>query len=437
MSNKRSLSLSRRDFLRLVGATGGAAALTRFGVGGPVRAQSGEVNVTTYSYWLTLNRNLWELTEEFNRAHPDLPRVMLGRLPAEVESGGLNERFILEASQKKSTWACWCGSTPFIDFVALPDADVCIPVEDKIPPDIKDDIIPTHIEEGTRNGHLWHWPMFASATGLNYRPSMLEAAGWEKPPEDWQEFIQCCKDVEAKVQAPDGSKVFGTVFDPFMWRFFTPLGFSLTGKDLFNQETGYVNWDNPVVIEILELQKEIAQYAPPDVYTPFGDVDAFKSGKAAMMIKFVDAGLTAAKVFGLGDYEFTWLPKGGEGRENSTVAWGTGIMFFKYGENVDVALQLAEHWARSELFQQGWVEGGEPIVYKSWYDKLKDPPKWLAINRDMIAKAHFIPPSENYFLMADHWKAVQDSFLQGEIATAKEAADTARKNFEDALARIG
>ncbi len=442
-----STNISRRTFLKMAGVAGGAAvlggcvppstvAVPQAGAPAAPAAPKGETNVTAYSYWFTLNRNLFELVDQFNRANPDVPPVRIGRLPAEVESGGLNERFLLEAKNKKSTWVAWCGSTPFIDFVSLPKGDVCLPMEDKIPADIKADIIQTHIDESTVNGHMWHWPMFASATGLNYRPSMLKQAGWDKPPKDWKEFIQCCKDVEAKVKAPDGSKVYGTVFDPFMWRFFTPVGYSLVGTDLFRKEDGYVNWDHPAMPEILEQMKEIAQYAPPDVYVPFGDVDAFKTGKSAMMIKFVDAGLTAAKVFGMGDYEFAFLPEGGPGRENSTVAWGTGIMFFKYGENTDTALKLVEYFARSELFQQGWVEGGEPIVYKSWYDKLKDPPKWLAVNRDMITKAHFIPPSEHYFVMADHWKAAQDSYLKGEIATPKEMLAQARKNFEDALKKI-
>ena len=92
--------------------------------------------------------------------------------------------------EQRSTFDAWFGMTPFIDVAKLVEGGVLEPWDTYIPADIKSDIFPSNVQEGSYQGKLYSWPQFASATGLNYRPSMLKQAGYENPPATWDEMLK-------------------------------------------------------------------------------------------------------------------------------------------------------------------------------------------------------------------------------------------------------
>jgi len=392
-------------------------------------AKKVEVNVTAYSWMYSLNPNLWELAEEYNRQNPDI-YVKLTRSPTE---GFDVTRFKLEAARKRSTWDAWMGITPFIDFYPLVTAGVLDPWDEYIPGDILRDVFPVSVEESTYQGKLYSWPIMISVTGINYRPGMLKMAGYEKPPETWNELLQASAKIMGALKAPDGKPVYGIVMDQrAWWRYFVPVGFSFS-KDILDSE-GVVNWDSPAVVETLEMMKKIVQYSPPDIYAPGGDMEVFKAGKAAMLIKYVDAGMTAAKVFGLGDFAFAALPAAGPGKHNGTAEWTTGASLFKYGEYKKEAADFMAYLIKNEQFQRGWIDSAEPPAYVSWSEKWKDV-GWLVSNRKQMDRARYIPPMRYFGALIQVWRPAQERFLKGEIS-AQQMLMEARKAYEEAIKKM-
>ena len=116
--------------------------------------------------------------------------------------------------------------TPFIDLTKLVEGDVLEPWDGLMPEELRNDIYPANIAEGTySDGKLYSWPQVASAMLLAYRPSMFAAAGIE-PPTTWDDVVAASTAIEA---ANPGT--FGIVFDTRTWRSLIPLAVSFAGAE--------------------------------------------------------------------------------------------------------------------------------------------------------------------------------------------------------------
>jgi ABC-type glycerol-3-phosphate transport system substrate-binding protein len=161
----------------------------------------------------------------------------------------------------------------------------------------------------------------------------------------------------------------------------------------------------------------------------------FKTSQTSMMIKYVDAGITAAKAFGMNDYAFAALPAAQAGGKSRTVQWGTGFALFKYAKHKKEVADFISYLVKNDDYQNGWLNSGEPIVLQSWYTKLGDKaPAWLAANSAMLQDASFIPPTKDFLQMATVTKPWVEKVLKGE-ATSQQALQGAKADFDAALKR--
>lgn len=406
-------------------ASGGAPAATAAPV---ARAASDSIQIALPGYAFSLNPEIVRLAQVYSDEHPDQPPIKL-TLSAQAQDLIDTSKFLLETKEQRSSFDAWFGITPFIDTVKLVEGGVLDPWDSYLPADIKADIFPSNLQEGTYQGKLYSWPQITSVTGLNYRPSLLKAAGYDKPPTTWDEMLKVTGDVDAKTKP-----VRGVSFDTRVWRSLIPLSVSLGGDSAFGAD-GYLNWSDPSVSGALDLMAKLAKNAPPDIFTATGDVDVFKTSQSATLIKYVDAGITAAKAFGMNDYAFAPLPAAQAGGKSRTVQWGTGFALFKYAKHKKEVADFISYLVKSDDYQNGWINSGEPIVLQSWYTKLGDKtPAWLAANSAMLQDARFIPPTKDFLQMATVTKPWVEKVLKGE-ATSQEALQGSKADFEAALKR--
>jgi len=408
----------------------GAAAPTAAAQAAAAKPGQDAIQIALPGYAFSLNPEIVRLAQVYSDEHPDQPPIKLS-LSAQAQDLIDTSKFLLEAKEKRSTFDAWFGITPFIDVNKLVEGDVLEPWDAYIPADIKSDIFPSNLQEGSYQGKLYSWPQITSVVGLNYRPSLLKAAGYDKPPATWDEMLKIAQDVDAKEKP-----VRGLVMDLRVWRSFIPLAVSLGGDSAFGKD-GYPNWDDPSNTAALDLMARLGKSAPPDIFTATGDTDVFKTGQAAMMIKYVDAGITAAKAFGMNDYAFAPLPAAQTGGKNRTVQWGTGFALFKYAKHKKEVADFISYLVKNDAYQNGWLNSGEPVVLQSWYTKLGDKaPAWLAANSEMLKDASFIPPTTNFLDMATAMKPWVEKVVKGE-ATSKEALQGSKNDFDAALKRGG
>ena len=408
-----------------------ASAPTQAAAAAPAtRAGQDTISIALPGYAFALNPEIVRLAQVYSDEHPELPPIKLS-LSAQAQDLIDTSKFLLEAKENRSTFDAWFGITPFIDVAKLVEGGVIEPWDTYLPADIKSDIFPSNLQEGSYQGKLYSWPQITSVVGLNYRPSILKQAGYEKPPATWDEMLKMAADIDTKAKP-----VRGLVMDLRVWRSLIPLSVSMGGDAAFGKD-GYPNWDDPSVAAGLDMMVKLGKNAPADIFTATGDVDVFKTGQAAMMIKYVDAGITAAKAFGMNDYAFAPLPAKEAGGKNRSVQWGTGFALFKYAKHKKEVADFITYLAKNDAYQNGWLNSGEPIVLQSWYTKLGDKaPAWLAANSAMLKDASFIPPTKDFLQMATVTKPWVEKALKGE-ATTPQALQGSKADFEAALKRGG
>jgi multiple sugar transport system substrate-binding protein len=394
---------------------------TVLAAGAPAAAQeTGNIVVAIPGWAFSLNPQIVAVAQQYSDEHPDQPPIELTLNPVAQETLDTS-RYLLEASEQRSSFDAWFGMTPFIDLTNLIEGDVLEPWDEYMPQEIRDDIFPANLSEGTwTDGKLYSWPQVASAMLIAYRPSMLATAGVE-PPKTWDDVIAVSEAVESSMPG-----TYGLVFDTRTWRSLIPLTVSQAGSGDVFRDDGYLDLNNPAALAAVDLMVELAKHAPPDILTPTGDVDTFKSSLAAMMIKYVDAAGTAARVFGQDDVAITTLPTAEAGADPITVQWGTGFALFKYGTHKEEVSDFVAYLTNSELYQRGWVDAAQSSVYNSWQETLApDIPAWMNGQKEALASATFIPPSADFVQWHTIVKAWVERAILGEITSA-EALDGAK-----------
>jgi multiple sugar transport system substrate-binding protein len=392
-------------------------------------AKRGEVVVAIPGWAFALNPQIAVVAEQYNDEHPDQPRIKLTLNPVAQETLDTS-RYLLEAAEKRSSFDAWFGFTPFIDMIKLVEGDVVQPWDDCIADSTRADINPAYLQEATfADGNLYSWPQVASAVLLAYRPSMLAAAGYSEPPSTWQELLEVATAIEESLPG-----VKGLAMDLRTWRTLIPFSVNQAGGSSVFGEDGYLNLDDPNTLAAVELMVELAKHAPPDILTPTGDMDTFKSGLTAMLIKYVDAAGTAARAFGENDIAITTLPTPtDDASEIISVGWGTGFALFKYGDYPDIACEFVEFLTNSELYQRAWLGANQSTVYQSWQDALADSaPAWMDGQTEALATSTFIPPSADFI----QWHSIVKPWMEREVlgeVSAAEALEGAKAEVEQIL----
>ncbi len=133
----------------------------------------------------------------------------------------------------------------------------------------------------------WSVPYAGTAAVLWYRKDLFEQYN-VKPPTNWQEYLEAAKKLTLDTNGDGKPDVYGlsmpagqnswteNVFYMFMWA---------NGQTLFDKDTN-LTLNTPATLEALNMYKELAKYAPPDIgtYSYYETIDAFGAGKTAMGI---------------------------------------------------------------------------------------------------------------------------------------------------------
>jgi multiple sugar transport system substrate-binding protein len=381
---------------------------------------SGQVLIALPGYAFSLNPQIAALAQQFNQDHPNQPPVTLTLSPSSGNSLSTT-LFLLQAKQHKSSYAAWFGITPFINFPQLVSANVIQPWGSYLPASIRAQIYPSVLKESSYNGQVYSWPQIVSIVGLGWRTDMLHS-----PPATWSQMLADAKAAESKSKGA----VFGDVMDLAPWRSLLPLSVDLGGASVF-QPNGYLDLTSPAVNQALTLMKELYKYSTPQILDNDGDVDAFRSGRSAMMIKYIDAQLTAAQSFGLQNLGFGPLPSPSAGAPVRTVGWSTGFALFRYAtpQQKQIATNFITYLTNSSVYEDGWLTGGEPTVYSNWYHTFittKGIPSWVQENYAMRSELVPIPPTLNFIPWAQDMQVQVEAALEGKVSVTQALA-TAQK----------
>jgi len=183
-------SFSRRDFLRLGGASvAGVALLGASGCGGGGSAGDGGEQRVVFSFGPDDSGTLQELVSRFNQQHRgeirveyrELPRITdeyRRRLVSDFEAGGgdidvIGGDVIWAAEFADNGWIQDISRRFFSDYPAA---------------DVPGDFLDAQIGSVSWENSLWGVPWFSDAGLLYYRQDLLEDSGFSSPPATWDEL---------------------------------------------------------------------------------------------------------------------------------------------------------------------------------------------------------------------------------------------------------
>ncbi len=308
------------------------------------------------------------------------------------------------------------------------------------------------------NDHAYCMPYASGGPVLWYRKDLFDAAGL-KPPTTWEEMEKDAaalnSDKVAGVILPAGENLFTTIIDEmFMWQ---------AGTQVFDKDGNVQLAGNKRAAEALKHYATLLKYAPKGAtsYSFFESIDAFTSGKGAMLIYW---GRVLKRLYDnapdlVGKVGVVPLPKD---RMRATFMDISYNCIYKGSKNPDGSLAWLEFMARPEqavkiqLTVPGHLapvtEAQEEALMKSGSKPLKENPDIAKVlfgindyaynvfaNRGGIDEKNLkivntgIPNSQLSTLWSSNVlaRAVQKVFLKGEDPA--KALEEAQKELEEAL----
>lgn len=78
------------------------------------------------------------------------------------------------------------------------------PLDDRITPELQEQLVPAALVSRSYNGSIYQWPLFTMKY-LYYNAAMLDAAGFADPPRTWEEFTEMSKAIQEQGIAEYGT----------------------------------------------------------------------------------------------------------------------------------------------------------------------------------------------------------------------------------------
>jgi multiple sugar transport system substrate-binding protein len=235
-------------------------------------------------------------------------------------------------------------------------------------------------------------PWYVETRVLYYRTDLAAEAGWDKPPETWDELKQFASDLQTK-----GGAEYGISLQPGQtgsWQTMLPFAWS-NGAALTNDDGTEYTIDTPETVEALEYYKsffteDISQSRvldPGESETGFADgvYGSFISGPWHTAL-VEDAGVAPE------DYAVAPLP-GKDSAPGMSFVGGGDLAVFKDSDNADSAWKLVQ-WLSEPETQTAFYElvGDLPAVQAAWdTGELAEDPKLQVFGEQLESAAS--PPA--------------------------------------------
>lgn len=352
-----SNSISRRRFLGTTAAAAGAAAF----LPGGARAASGEVSVWKFG-GTPQEVEQWALRNDaFTAANPDVGlnysyfngQIRRQKILAGFQTNRLAD-VIIAFGQDIPEFAGFGMLQPLDDIAG-----------DKLA-GWKERIVPEVYESGMHDGKLYALPTYVDmASFLAINLDALEEAGFDRPPETWDEVREYAK----AMTKPDRPGIaFPVTTAPVDINIFEGLAYANGGR-VFDEESGKVTLNDKGVVDALQFYVDLIKDGSTPAATSLTETffrdtaQLFGQGRSAMWI-----GLSWLNTpWGVNeDVRWTGVPMprpdapSGSYEPVSAIMDGTAmLMVSSRSKNPEAAVEYLDFWSQNEQLE---IWGGQPEI---------------------------------------------------------------------------
>ncbi|WP_323764471.1 extracellular solute-binding protein [Marinovum sp.] len=421
-----SNSISRRRFLGTTAAVGAATFLP----GSPAFAASGEISVWKFGGTPQEVETWAQRNDAFTEANPDIDlkysyfngQIRRQKILAGFQTNRLAD-VIIAFGQDIPEFAGFGMIQPLDDIAG-----------DKLA-GWKERIVPEVYESGMHDGKLYALPTYVDmASFLAINLDALEEAGFDRPPETWDEVREYAK----AMTKPDRPGIaFPVTTAPVDINIFEGLAYANGGR-IFDEETGQVTLNDPGVVDALQFYVDLINDGSTPAATSLTETffrdtaQLFGQGRSAMWI-----GLSWLNTpWGVNeDVRWTGVPMpkpetpSGSYEPVSAIMDGTAmLMVSSRSKNPEAAAAYVDFWSQDAQLE---VWGGQPEIARipagkaAWDNaELKEAwPNWVkAYEADTLFKGGAPMP-----------RFIGVSAIESALGTAIQQAVLGQKTPQEAL----
>ena len=376
-------------------------------------ANAAEVRVVVAHYSDATQEIFRGMAADFMEANPDVTVVI-----ENVSWDNLQQRLTTDIAGGTAPDIAIIGTRWLVDYVAN---DIAEPLDACVTDEVRGRFIETFLEPSVIDGVTYGLPVAASARAMYYNVDLLAEAGWEAPPETWDELVEA-----ATALRDAGHYGFGLQGKEIETDAYWYYALWSHGGDLF--ENGSSGIASDAAIEAASLYKMMIDegLTQPDP-TGFNrqDIEALlKQGRVGMILSGPWLRGQMEEEAPDVNYGIASIPKG---TEQATYGVTDSIMMFSTSTVKDEACRFlteaafTDEWRREFTVREGFLP-----VFKSVAEDpaFADDPGLRAFT-EMLPFARFAPLVTDWELMADTTSAALQNIYLGnaEPETAlKEAA---------------
>jgi arabinogalactan oligomer / maltooligosaccharide transport system substrate-binding protein len=374
----------------------------------------------------------WEIAQRYAETYPDV-KINWVSIPGAEFASKIAVELETNTAAFDCFWSFAAWTTQFQSFLA--------DVTDRIPGELKDDIL-EGIVPATAVDDVWHGaPLFTGMYGNIYNKDILEQAGYEKPPETWDEYFKCAEACTIDEDGDGTPEIHGIASGhalgwfgsfPFFVVVIKSVGGGFWNYDRDNPQATFNNDKGLRALEILK-QHYSSSFSDPAMATAdeVGLRTAIASGKAAMGLHSIGSveAITASDFpENVGKFDYTLYPYD-PGCDSYSINGSMGFSIRNDG-NVDAALGYVLFYLSPEMQKFMTKDYGFPTSRNS-----------LVNDEEYVAEFTYVPAAveqakhggeryteENMALMQDLIYPILDNYVNGVTD-----AETTLSKMEDAF----
>lgn len=370
--------MSRRDAIKILG-TGALASgfFTSCNVF-PSASAKGKATVTVWYFPFGdgVEQLYGQFAQEFEKEHPDI-KIDLQLQPFDNR----NQILLTALTANQGPDVFYLTTDPLIWFS---EVNAIAPLDDLLPKDIWDSIIPASANEVAYKGSHWYLPIWHELPIWLYTPSLLQEIGWDpkKPPTTWDEIVAMCKQAKSHGLYGWGYNAASTTLNDTFYPFLYQAGgtpFSPDGKHaVFNSAAG---------VEALTFITELFRqgWAPQADMTPISsnEENPFYQKKQIISVEYRQQALISAqKQYPQLNLQVLPIPTARE-------QWGFGALagwsITSGAKNKEAAALWLSFLARPDIALRHCQSFGYMPVVKQVVDEaFKNNPQIQAVNPELV-----------------------------------------------------
>lgn len=370
-----------------------------------------------------------QLLPEFERTHPGV-RVEVQQLPWTAAHEKLLTAFAGDATPD----ICQLGNTWIPELVALRALEPLDAAIEKSSVIQASAYFPGIWDTNVVAGSVYGVPWYIDTRLLFYRRDLLAQAGFDAPPQTWDEWAR----MMAAIKARSGNDRYAVLLPLNEFEPLVALGLQQT-EPLLREQGQFGNFSNPGFQHAMQFYADAFRkgWAPPLTNADVSNVwNEFGRGYFAFYI---------SGPWNIGEFkrrlpqseQENWMtaPLPGPTGPGASIAGGSSLVVFRKSRHQKEALQLIEYLSQPSVQQQfHQLTGDLPPRRDAWNDEALSSDVYARAFRDQLERVKPTPKVPEWERIADEIRLVTERLVHGDL-TVEQAAHELDARADEILAK--